>query len=65
MKRRGPLVTVTVHKTCRGCEFLSSEKYVCQSDWGYDYYCSADGKQTIGEQLTTPSWCPFVKEGTA
>jgi hypothetical protein len=38
--REGPIMRVTVSGSCDGCQYHSSEKYVCQSDWGYDHYCA-------------------------
>ena len=31
---------ISVQGSCEGCEYNSSEKYSCQSDWGFDHYCS-------------------------
>jgi hypothetical protein len=69
-KREGPnVITITTYDCC-GCKFMESEKYTCQSDWGFDYYCKepdteeANGhrKRRIGDNSTiTPDWCPFKK----
>lgn len=56
----GPTVKITAE--CNGCSHLISEKYVCQSDWGFDYYCGLVGRKDIGDSGRTPAWCPLLKE---
>lgn len=65
MNTEGPKVTIEVDCRCDGCKHETSEKYYCQSDWGYDHYCNHPDvgvKKFIGETGTrTPDFCPFKK----
>ena len=54
--------SITKHATCVGCEKIAAEKYVCQSDWGYDYYCDDQDRRYIGTNCKTPNWCPYLTE---
>lgn len=62
MKRTGPKVKVNIIFSCEGCQYHSIEKYICQSDWGFDHYCNEPSvtKKDLGsESGVTPIWCPF------
>ncbi len=62
MSRVGPVLSIAVR--CGSCVHERSEKYVCQSDWGFDDYCAhpavlKDGKpRSVDSHLRTPDWCP-------
>lgn len=68
MSRVGPALTLAA--TCRGCKHLRAERYDCQSDWGYDYFCQhpeRDGKG-LGVRVpceNTPEWCPELAAAKA
>ncbi len=69
MSRVGP--KLTIEASCVGCAHERSEKYVCQSDWGYDDYCAhpaalKDGKpRQVASHLRTPDWCPEIAAARA
>ena len=56
----GPKFNLTAD--CGNCEHLKSEKYVCQSDWGFDYTCGLENKYIGDSKTVTPKWCPFYKQ---
>lgn len=66
MSREGP--EVTLRATCSGCSHEVTEYYVCQSDTGFNDYCSHP--DIISQSLLlskrrmpgylTPEWCPIL-----
>jgi hypothetical protein len=68
MNNEGPKIEIKVKASCDGCRYETSEKYVCQSDWGYDHYCNhpSVGKKHFGESgAATPDFCPFKMNAVA
>lgn len=45
--------------TCGGCDHEVAVRYDCQSDWGYNYYCThAEIGRRRKDCSETPEWCP-------
>ncbi len=66
----GPRIHLNV--TCHGCSHELAVRYQCQSDWGYDYYCThptrADRSRyanSIEYGHETPGWCPLRETAIA
>jgi hypothetical protein len=63
-QRQGPERTVKVRFSCYRCQYNDSERYVHQSDSGFDYFCTFDGqRRVVPDHYDTPSWCPFRHPG--
>jgi hypothetical protein len=66
MPQQGP--TVTVHRSCDGCEYDSSERdYDPEADEviGWIHTCGhpeAKEGNCCRYSSRTPEWCPFLKE---
>jgi hypothetical protein len=44
-----------------GCAHEVSEHYQCQSDWGYDHFCTHPSiTRKPVSVMSTPEWCPLM-----